>query len=205
MTRQIRFSSWIGSLALTLSLAACSSVQTPRFHSLLVGESPPAPTASPPGPSTPLAIDLPVVGVPAMVDQPQWVVRLADGSLRVLESERWASPLRDELRSALMARWAMRLGAIDARSAPAGIAVRVRVDVDRFESTAGREAWLQATWSVSAQGRDSVGPCVSRFVESTGPGIDALVAGHRRATTRLADDIGTSLDAVRFGQPARCP
>ena len=79
----------------------------------------------------PVAATIPIVlepiRVPAQVDQPQWLVRLPDDSLAVLEQERWASPLRDELREALLEQLAAGYGAVEARSAVAGSGAPVRI------------------------------------------------------------------------------
>ena len=92
-------------LALALALGACSTPPALRLHTLMPD---PAPPAEAPGP--PLAIQLGPVAVPAQVDQPQWLVRLPDGTLALLDNERWASPLRDELRAALRETLARRWG-----------------------------------------------------------------------------------------------
>ena len=61
-------------------------------------------------------------------------------TMAVLEQERWASPLRDEFRAALLEELIVGQGAIDARTQPvAGSdAAGVAVDVRRFDSAAGR-------------------------------------------------------------------
>jgi uncharacterized lipoprotein YmbA len=171
--------------ALTVILAGCSSTPATRFHSLLAGSG----TAAAPAPTR--YVDLGPVGVPAAVDQPQWVVRLPDDSLRMLEQERWVAPLRDEVRAALLDGLRQRSGVGDARTAPVppGDVSRVRVDVLRFESAAGRGTWLEARWTV-APGDLSCGISL-REPADTDP--LALAAAHRRAVNTLADRIGVSL------------
>ncbi len=77
-------------------------------------------------------------------------MRLPDDSLAVLEQERWASPLRDELREALLEQLASGYGAVDSRAAVAGpgAPVRIAVDVRRFESLPGREARSEGSWTL---------------------------------------------------------
>lgn len=182
-------------------MAACSSTQPARFHSLA---APPgaAPAAAAPAAATPWVVDLGPVTVPAGVDQPQWVVRLPDGSLRVLEQERWVAPLRDEVRGALLEALRQRTGAVDARTAPAPATtpatspVRVRVDVQRFETLAGEGAWLEAGWSVAPGGF----ACRITLREAAGTADAlALADAHRRAVTALAERIGQS------ARDGRCP
>ncbi|CAN7216897.1 PqiC family protein [Rhizobacter sp. LjRoot28] len=178
-------------------MAACSSTQPARFHSLAALPAA-APAASSPAAATPWVVDLGPVTVPAGVDQPQWVVRLPDGSLRVLEQERWVAPLRDELRGALLEALRQRTGAIDARTvpAPATSPVRVRLDVQRFETLAGQGAWLEAGWSMAPAGF----ACRVTLRESAGTGDAlALADAHRRAVMALAERIGQS------ARDGRCP
>jgi uncharacterized protein len=186
----------------TLVLAACSSTQAPRFHSLLATQG-----AAESVSSVPLPIDLGPVTVPAAVDQQQWVVRLPDDSLRILEQEQWVAPLRDELRSAVFERLAQRFGAVDVRAAPAAEYLRVRIDVKRFESIAAREVWLDATWSMQASGASSAPPlvCRSSVREPVQGDVPALAAAHRRAVQRLADELGQRLLALYNNAELRCP
>ena len=174
-------------LAALLSVAAgCSSAPAPRFHSLLAG------TGAPAAPAATRYVDLGPVGVPVSVDQPQWVVRLPDDSLRVLEQERWVAPLRDEVRAALLEGLRQRSGAVDVRTIPAprsGEVMRVRVDLQRFESIAGSGTWLEARWTVAPGDL----ACSVSLREPADSDPLALAAAHRRAVNALADRIGASL------------
>lgn len=184
-----------------LLLAGCSSTPAPRFHSLLSASGATARDTSAP----PLALELSSVSVPAAVDQTQWVMRLPDDSLRILEQEQWVAPLRDELRAALFERLSQRFGAVDARSAPASPAWRVKVDVQRFESIVGKEVWLDSTWSASPPahaGNPLV--CRSNLREPAVGDLSAIAAAHGRAVIRLADEIGSRLQALRRGEAPGC-
>ncbi len=193
---------------LAVALAGCGSKPPTRFHSLLS-------TAQPAGPENaglpPMPLDLGAVRVPAAVDQQQWVVRLPDDSLRILEGEQWAAPLRDELRSAIYERLAQRYAAVDARSAPGHPAVRVRIDVQRFESIAGREVWLDATWTAQSDlgktenGEPATVTCRTSLREAAPGDLPALAAAHRQAVIRLADLIGSRLLSLSNGAATRCP
>jgi uncharacterized lipoprotein YmbA len=184
-----------------LALAACSASAPPaRLYSLMPAE-PAARDAS----RTPIAIALEPIRVPAQVDQPQWLVRLPDDSLAVLEQERWASPLGDELRQALLEELAARYGAVEGRATGAASVLRVGVDLRRFDSIPGLEARIEATWTVAASG--GAAPllrCEALLREPAAAGMPALAASHRRAVVRLADAIGESLLATRGTAPV-CP
>jgi uncharacterized lipoprotein YmbA len=185
-------------------LAACVSTPPVRLHTLMPAAPGPR---SEPAARLPLPVVLEPVRVPVQVDQPQWLVRLPDDSLAVLEQERWASPLRDELRQAVLQELATRWGAVDPGGATAGAAVRVAIDVRRFDSIPGREARIEGSWSVRSAGdRSRAGShCEWLFREAAGPGMPALAEAHRRAVVRLADALGASLLALGRGVAPSCP
>jgi uncharacterized lipoprotein YmbA len=193
-----------------LVLAACSSTApTVRLHTLMPAEL--VPSGAAPGARTgaaTIAIVLEPIRVPAQVDQPQWLVRLPDDSLAVLEQERWASPLRDELRDALLEELAAGYGAVEARSAVAGSAppVRIAVDVRRFESLPGREARSDGSWTLAGGGASAPAIHCEWLIRERAPGpIGALAAAHRRAVARLGAAIGGALVAAKAGQAVTCP
>jgi len=191
-------------LAAAALLAGCAASKPERFHSLLASElAPPAAAAG----STAIVVDMLPVSVPPMVDQPQWVLRAADDSLQVLEQERWAAPLRDELRTALLEQLVARWGAVDARSLPqAGPNVwQLRVDVQRFESVPGREARIESSWSVLPPRNAAALTCRSTVRESVSDAsVLGLAAAHRRGVARLADEIGKRLSPMQRGESVSC-
>ncbi|NUZ05078.1 membrane integrity-associated transporter subunit PqiC [Schlegelella sp. ID0723] len=184
--------------------AGCAANKAPRFHSLLGSAGAGAPPAASPA-ASPLRIDLGRVAVPAQVDQAQWLVRLPDESLALLEAERWASPLRDELRQALLGVLVERHAAVDARSSTGEVAPwRVDVDVRRFESAPGAEARIEGTWSALRRTPAARLTCSWAIREPVGDGMLALAAGHRRAVERLAGSIAAALRAAERGASAPC-
>lgn len=190
-------------LLLALALGACSTPPTLRLHTLMPD---PAPAAETPGP--PITIQLGPVLVPAQVDQPQWLVRLPDGTLALLDNERWASPLRDELRAALRETLARRWGVQDAAGAvTAAPDWRVNLELLRLDSTPAREARLDAQWAIAAvppaAGKAAPG-CRATLRQAVGAGSVALADGHRRIVARLADRIGQQLRALGRGDAPPC-
>jgi uncharacterized lipoprotein YmbA len=200
----------VASLVLLLVLGGCVSTGSKapeRFHTLLAPER--AASSSAAGGARPLYVDVLPVHVPAQVDHAQWAVRQPDDTLLLLEQDRWVAPLPDEVRAAVVERLAARWGAVDVRAVgpPPAAVWRVRIDVQRFESIPGREARLEAAWSVSLPA--SASPpreattlvCRGVWVDAAGDGgVPALAAGHRRNVARLADVIGE-----RLQQPSGCP
>ena len=190
-------------LSCVLVLAACGSQPPTHFHSLM-------PTEIAARPGTPAAsgvvVRLEPVRVPAQVDQAQWLVQLPDDSMAVLEQERWASPLRDELQQALLEELIVGQGAIDARTLPApGAVARVAIDVRRFDSLPGREARIQGSWTITGSDARSASRCEWLIREAASGSFPALAAAHRRAVVRLGAAIGEALARRRRGEAATCP
>ena len=196
---------WVAASSLAaaaLALAACSTPTPPRFHSLT--PAPTTPSASKAAPAGSLAWEVLPVSVPPGVDQPQWVVRSLDGSLVVLEQERWIGPLAQEIRAAVTAQLTQALGP---SSTSAGSVWRVRIDVLRFETAPGREARIEAVWALLPGSGDAAAAlrCVGSFAESSGvDGYLGRAAGHRRGVAQLADAIAAGLAAAAAGKPAGC-
>ena len=189
-------------VAMLALLAGCSSVQPPRYHTLMPA---PASTVRPPAPAGSLAWEVLPVAIPAGVDQPQWVVRNVDGSLAVLEQERWVAPLGEEIRAAVADRLTQDVGA-SAVSAEPRKRWRIRIDVHRFESAPGREARLEATWTLTSDAEAAMAlRCRGEFMQTLAAGgYLALAKGHQQVVTTLADVIGSELTALDAGQPTTC-
>jgi uncharacterized lipoprotein YmbA len=188
--------------AFATMLAACASAPT-HFYTLL----PPAPSQVAAAAPAEFAIDVEAVGVPAEVDQAAWLVRTGPGQVAVLDDERWAAPLADELRAALAEELSQRLGARDVFNAAGHSAVpvyRIALRVRRFDSAPGQYALIEADWSVSGRDGDHGLVCSSRVSQNVGPGYAALALGHQRAVTMLADAIASAVRGMAAGKAA-CP
>ena len=199
----LRCAAAAGAIAVAL-LGGCGSTQPTRYHTLMPPPAVAAPTLAPVG--RVVWEVLPVV-IPAQVDQPQWVVRTVDGSLAMLEQERWIAPLAEEIRAAVAERLTQVVGAAaPAASAESGKRWRVRIDVQRFDSVPGHEARLDASWTLRSDA-ESAGSlsCRGEFVQTVDSGSYlALAKAHRQGVTQLADAIGRSLKMLSAGQPATC-
>jgi hypothetical protein len=195
---------WRGSAAagLLVLLGACSSVAPPRFHTLM---SAPGGSTSKISPAGAVAWELLPVSIPAQVDQPQWVVRTVDGSLAVLEQERWIAPLSEEIRAVVGERLLQTVGP-SATAVEPGKVWRVRIDVQRFDSVPGREVRLETTWALgtSLEAATSL-RCHGEFVQPVAAGgYPALALGHQQTVARLADKVSRSLKALSAGQAVTC-
>jgi uncharacterized protein len=196
------------------ALAACSSPPS-RFYTLGAGgaaanasttAAATAPQAAPANPA--LLIEVPPVDVPSQVARNQMVVRTNASQVDVLEQARWASLPGDEIRRALSGDLTRRLDTIDVSGSPypGGVPVyRISVNVQRFESWPGSQAVLEAVWSVRAVGTRAVLTCRTLATEPVGPGIDALVDGHRRAVEQMSAEIAAGVRSLAGAQPAHEP
>jgi uncharacterized lipoprotein YmbA len=140
-------------LAAVALLCGCAQPAPTRFHTLLpdwqAGAA--ATRAAAPGWS------FGDLRVPVQVDRPQLVLLTGDGTLAVVERERWLAPLGDELRAALEQDLQRALGPADA--GPPAERWEIDVEVRRFESALGAEARLEAQWTLARGGAAGEGPC----------------------------------------------
>jgi uncharacterized lipoprotein YmbA len=181
-------------VSLAAALAACSSSPVSRFYTL-GGNDAATRTAAPAA----FYLEVSPVDMPPQVAKNQMVVQDGAAQVRVLEDERWASLPADEVRRALSADLTQRLGAIDVYGTPhpEGVPVyRVKVNVQRFESSPGRRALIDAVWSVRGVSNQAVLTCRTLAEQPVDAGYDALVAGHRRAVDQLASAISTGVRTV---------
>lgn len=179
-------------LALVVVLVGGCASPTSRFYTLSATK-----IAAPPASRLSLAVG--PVSVPAAVDRPEIVVSTGANQVRLEEFNRWASPLKDEISRAVAENLVAMLGTAQVTQSPQTLsgaaAYRVAIEVQRFESTPGESATLDAVWTVrrtkddkSMTGRTSAQEPVSQ------PGFNGLAAAHSRAVARLSRDIA---DAVR--------
>jgi hypothetical protein len=181
-------------VSLAAALAACSSSPASRFYTL-GGNDAATRTAAPAA----FYLEVSPVDMPPQVAKNQMVVQDGAAQVRVLEDERWASLPADEVRRALSADLTQRLGAIDVYGTPhpEGVPVyRVKVNVQRFESSPGRRALIDAVWSVRGVSNQAVLTCRTLAEQPVDGSYDALVAGHRRAVDQLASAISTGVRTV---------
>ena len=175
-------------------LAACSS--TPTQYLTLV---PPAARAES-GSAGAVGPALLTVTIPSQVDQPQLAVRHSDGSMALLETERWIAPLSDEIRNALALDLARQWAGNTTNGA------RVAVDVQRFDSVPGQYALIDAVWTVSttASAAQKIS-CRSSIRIAVSEGYPALAKGHQAALEQLAAQIAKQAFSLRTGGATCAP
>ncbi|CUJ26047.1 MULTISPECIES: PqiC family protein [Achromobacter] len=189
-------------LALSAALAGCGSSPPVNYYTLQ-GPAAQTPASSATAPASYL-IEVQGVTLSTQADQPQLMVRTGDGSVSALYSERWSSPLGDELRGALSDALKRELGALDVQAVKPGPGApvwRVQTDVQRFDLVSGKMAQLDATWRVRPVNAKGTGLlCRSVVTENvTEAGVPALIAAQQRAVVSLA---GVMASAIRGQTPA---
>ncbi|HZW36933.1 MAG: membrane integrity-associated transporter subunit PqiC [Deltaproteobacteria bacterium] len=138
------------------------------------------------------------VSVPAAVDRPQIVVRLAPNQVAFDEFHRWASPLQDAIARAVAGNLSAMLGTphvtVFSQPRTTGARYRVLIDVIRFESAPGEAAILDAFWTVRST-KD--GAARSGRTTAREPVADqeyaSLAAAHSRAVGRLSADLAGAI------------
>jgi uncharacterized lipoprotein YmbA len=140
------------------------------------------------------------VTIPSQVDQPQLAVRHSDGSMALLETERWIAPLSDEIRTALALDLARQWAGNTTNGA------RVTVDVQRFDSVPGQYALIDAVWTVSTTGPAAQKiSCRSSIRIPVSEGYPALANGHQAALEQLAAQIAKQAFSLRTGSGTCAP
>lgn len=197
---------WSAPLAAAAALAGCAGSPPASYYTLLPSADAVAPAAGARAAAgTPaFALEIMPVNVPLQVDQPQIMLRTSDGALSPMYSQRWASPLSEELQTALSHAMTATLGAPDvsALGASAGVPVwRVQVDIQRFDMLLGGPALIDATWRIRQSGAPrgkSAAPAVllcRSLVQVPAPDADlpALVLAQQRAVTALAQTMSSAI------------
>lgn len=174
-------------------LMGCASTPAPRYYTL----SALAPAATS---ASGLSVSVGPVSVPAAVDRPQIVVSTGANQVSLDEFNRWAAPLQEGLSVVIAENLAGILATpsvtVFPRESSADANYRVAVDLQRFESTPGVSAVMEATWIVRRRdgtvrsGRTSVREAVQDR------SFEALAAAHSRAASRVSADIADAIRAL---------
>jgi uncharacterized lipoprotein YmbA len=191
------------------ALAGCASTEI-HYHtltpvggvgSLLTPERNPAPAG--------YALEVLPVGLPALVDRQELVVR-QDEKIVILDGERWAGALGDELHDTLSALLQQRLVTQDVSGivVPAKTPVlRVKVMVRDFQSAPGYYALLDADWSLTRSDSPLLAHpvCHSRFsVSPQKPGYGALALAHQEVLSAMSQQIADTARSWMINGEAAC-
>ncbi|AAY38080.1 PqiC family protein [Pseudomonas syringae] len=197
-------------LAAAVGLGACTSTQT-HYYTLIAPMSATSTAASKP---MPFQFEMLPVIMPVQVDQPPLVVRQGNGSLAILDTERWGSPLGDEFHDALTPQLERRFGSRDMAGLPKNSdqpTLSLRTDVRRFESMPGNYALIDVVWTLglreagatAGSKRQSL-TCSSVIREQAGEGMENLIMAHQKAVAQLADKIAATAASWTAQRASRC-
>jgi uncharacterized protein len=187
---------WLVSLG-----AACTSAPI-RYYTL----TPPT-DETPRGSPATAAIDFRMVQIPPELDRADLLVRAGPTQITLLENERWASPLKDEIKESLRLELQRRLSPASYRSFAR---LTLEIDVQRFEAELGRYAHLEASWRASLSGggppssAEKIANCAFRADEPIPASYAGMVEGYQRAIAAFADAIVAALTSSAGGKDASC-
>ena len=181
----------------------CTSAPV-RYYTLT-----PPPDKTLPASETTLAIDVRVVHTPPQLNRSELMVRTGPAEVTLLENERWASPVNEEIKDAVRLELQRRLGRMTGLN-PAFTKLTLDIDVQHLEAELGRYALLEASWSatLSATGQRSYGArattCTFHADEKIHIGYAGIVEGYQREIAALAEAIVAVLTSPASGTDAAC-
>lgn len=188
--------------------AACTSTQI-RYHSLMPTD--PRSIAPTNVALIPLAFSFEVlpIGIPAQVDRQEIVVR-QDNELLILEGERWAATLGDEMRETLSVLLQRKLGIRDISglgSATHAPVLRVKVMVRQFESVSSQYALIDADWNLSRADKPDMARLLCHSpLQVRAPGsYRELVAAQQGLVDALATQIASAARTWMVSGGNACP
>ncbi|HYA34139.1 MAG TPA: PqiC family protein [Candidatus Binataceae bacterium] len=189
-----RIASLVSVVCLIIAVGGCGTSPVSHFYTL-------DPTASPVGaPVLPAKVMVGPITMPASVDRPEFVVRVANNQVKVDEFNRWDAPLDDIVARTIAGDLSVQLGSPDVTTTPLAnfrADYWVTVNVERFESSRGNYALVESVWTVrrTVDGETRSGRTSTR--ESVkDDSFDALAAAHSRALASLSDDIASAIRSL---------
>jgi uncharacterized protein len=175
--------SWLVSIGV-----GCTSAPV-RYYTLT-----PTPDQTSPVPETILPIDVRVIHTPPQLKRAELMARTGPTEVTLLENERWASPVTDEIKDALRLELQRRQGRMTGLHA-AFTKLTIDIDVQNFEAELGKYVLLQVSWSatLAPTGPQSTGgratTCTFRADEKIRTGYAGMVEGYQREIASLAEAI----------------
>lgn len=183
-------------LAACLCLGACAG-QADRFYTLNI-----LPGGARAGLTPPTVHVLLSVDVPALVDRPEMVVNTSDNGIAVLDHERWAVPLSEQVFQTLARDLERRRTdvlvadrAFDQAAAPP---VKVKVDIVRLSAQPAQRVVMEAHWRIvdATAGSDVIGGDVFDSAVA-GAGYDAIARAYSEVLGSLADRLSAGIVRAR--------
>jgi uncharacterized lipoprotein YmbA len=172
-----------------LLMSGCASSPRSQFYTL----TPVAHRSESPAAGTIPSVAIVSVTIPELVNRPQLVVRSDKAKVELLETHRWAEPLKDALSLTIAENISRLLASDKVSSYPQSVSLsadyKVYVDVRLFEF-AGDHVELDALWSIRRADDRPAGNGRSRQREAvTAGGYGAVVAAFSRGVAGISRDI----------------
>jgi uncharacterized lipoprotein YmbA len=183
-------------------LGACASPE-PRYYTLacaheLDGAAAIAPIAV--HGSEAIAIEVSPVRVPERLNRPQLILNNNDGTLRLLEQDRWAAPLPDELREGLSRQLERQLGAVDTYRKTAfakASAYRVSAELGYMDLTPDKRFAGGMQWTLQRLADKKIVSGRTRLAVPVDASINAMVQAARRLLSNTAADIAVAARGMK--------
>jgi uncharacterized protein len=181
----------------------CTSAPV-RYYTLT-----PPPDKTLPASEISFPIDVRVVHTPPQLNRSELMLRTGPAEVTLLENERWASPMKDEIKDAVRLELQRRAGLMTGLR-PEYTKLTLDIEVQHLEAELGRYALLEATWSatLSSTGQRSNGAqattCTFRADEKIHAGYAGIVEGYQREVAALADAIVAVMTSPARGIDAAC-
>ena len=181
----------------------CTSAPV-RYYTLT-----PTPDKSLPASKTTPPIDVRILHIPPQLNRAELMVRTGPTEVTLLDNERWASPVNDEIKDAVRLELQRRLGRMTGWR-PAFAKLTLDIDVQHLEAELGRYALLEASWSATLSGTDlrsngaRAATCAFQADERIDSGYAGMVEGYQREVAALAEAIVAVLTSPASGIDAPC-
>lgn len=183
--------------------AACTSAPI-RYYTLIPPPDKPLITVQ-----ATLAIDVRVVHIPPQLNRSELMVRTGPSETTLLDNERWASPVKEEIKDAVHLELQRRLHGMT--GLPSSLTkLTLDIDVQRLEAQLGRYALLEASWSASLSGAGQppngarATTCTFRADGEIPSDYAGMVEGYQREVVALADAIARALTSSASGIDTPC-
>jgi uncharacterized protein len=155
------------------------------------------------------SVGLGPVTIPEYLKRPHLATRGGGQEIEFAEFARWAEPLEEGVSRVLRENLSALLESERVYAEPRRTTVppdfRILLDVLRLDARLGREAVLEARWTLLAgDGKELAAPRRSRFREAVqGKDYSAAVAAKSRALEALSRELAAAVRSARSGVPTR--
>ena len=190
-------------MLLVLLLSACASSPDSRFYTLTATASQGVPAVDGKTPS----IAIVSLTIPELVDRPQLVARTSVSRVELLETHRWAEPLKSAIARTIAENLSRLLASDRVSYYPQAASLladfKINVDMSRFEFT-GDHVELDAAWTIRRADDSPAGSGRSQMREVvTGSGYDAVAQSFSRGLAGISREMVKELKLD--GSPGALP